>query len=110
MDKKKFVFRYDLADAVFLVDLELFTPEMAKETLTFFYWDYDHEEDPVVEVLKKYALRVFLVGFGTGHKEVVRKWDEEGFAPIDGSLGVELVDFSDYQFLEDNLEMEVYDV
>jgi hypothetical protein len=54
---KHYTFDYNIYDAqaTFKVDTEKFTPEMAQSTLDFFTWDndYDEEEDPVDEVMKK---------------------------------------------------------
>lgn len=113
MAKKRFKFNYDWnkAEVVFEVDLEKFTPELANETLGFFLWDYDKEEDPVYEVLKKYAAEVLRIS-NTNQTAagIVRMWDQEGFAPINGEMGITLVEFEGFEFDGDDLEMEVIDV
>lgn len=110
MAKKIYKFDYDYASLEFEIDLEKFTPELAKETLEFFLWDYDREADPIDEVLKKYALRAFLIGMGKSCKGCINRWDEEGFAPIDGSHGIRLIEYTDFEFMENSLTMEVKDV
>ena len=54
---KKYSFNYNSFDASaeFVVDLEKFTPELARSTLDFFTWRYDEDADPIDEVMKKYA-------------------------------------------------------
>lgn len=110
MAKKTYKFTYGFAQAelAFEVDTEKFTPELANETLDFFSWDYDEEADPVDEVLKKYALEVLRVGSPRqSAKGIVRMWDQEGFATIDGEMGITLIDYDGFEFLENDLEMEV---
>jgi hypothetical protein len=113
MSKKLFEFTYDYgkAELSFEVDLEKFTPEMAYETLTFFSWDYDHEGDPVEEVMKKYALEALRVSSdNTWVRSIIANWSQEGFGPIDGTIGVTLKEFNAFKYDEDDLEMEVSDV
>lgn len=110
MAKRIYKFDYDYASLEFEIDLEKFTPELAKETLNFFLWDYDHEADPIDEVLKKYALQAFFVGMGYNCYGCISNWNEEGFAPIDGSFGIKLVEYSSFEFIDNSLTMEVRDV
>jgi hypothetical protein len=109
MAKKKYTFNYDfsIAEVVFMVDLEKFTEEMAQETLDFFSWDYDHDADPIDEAMKKYALEVLRISGDRHASSIVKSWCQEGFAPIDNSFGIELIDFTGFEFDADNLEMEV---
>lgn len=110
MGKKKYKFSYGLgqAELVFEVDSEKFTNELAQETLDFFAWEYDQDEDPVDEVLKKYALEVLRFGSPRASaKGIVRMWNQEGFAPINGEFGVTLIEYEGFEFLEHDLEMEV---
>ncbi len=111
MAKKKYLFCFSYGQGLveFDIDLEKFTPEVAQETLDFFLWDYDHEEDPISEVVKKYALRVFKMGSGYSAIGVIRHWDEEGFAKIDGSMGILLTEYEQLD-VEDCIELEVSDV
>lgn len=115
MAKKHVSFNYDWhkAEVVFEVDLEKFTPELALMTLKFFSWDYDDEADPVYEVLKKYALEVLIYLSERGFHSVdsVRKeFNPEGFGKIDGSIGILLLDYEEFNFDAEDLEMEVTDV
>jgi hypothetical protein len=113
MSKKLFKFTYDFfkAELTFEVDLEKFTPEMANETLTFFSWIYDHEGDPIEEVMKKYALETLRVSADkTWVRSIIANWSQEGFGPIDGTIGVTLREFSAFNYDQDDLYMEVEDV
>jgi len=115
MAKKRYLFNYDFhkAEVFFEVDLEVFTPEMANETLTFFSWDYDHKADPIDEVMKKYAMRVlqFLAEGGFHDVDSVKKkFNKEGFGPIDGTIGIRILDYSEFEFDENDLEIEVSNV
>jgi hypothetical protein len=115
MAKKRYNFNYDYhkAEVSFEVDLDIFTPEYSLETLTFFSWRYDEEADPVDEVMKKYALAVlrFLAEGGFHTVDSVKKdFNEEGFDPIDGTIGITLLAYEEFEFDEDDLEMEVVDV
>ncbi|PRY90612.1 DUF2528 family protein [Mongoliibacter ruber] len=112
MTKKIYSFNYDFytAQLEFEVDLEKFTEEMARETLDFFSWDYDKEADPIDEVLKKYALEVLRVGGDSSDYQIIHSWNQEGFAPIDGSMGIKLTEYSGIDYQENDLEMEVKDV
>lgn len=115
MAKKRYNFNYDFykAEVSFEVDLEVFTPELANETLTFFSWYYDHEADPIDEVMKKYAIRVlqFLAEGGLHSVNSIKNdFNEEGFGRIDGTIGITLLNYEEFEFDEDDLEMEVVDV
>lgn len=109
---KTFKFDYDCceAQAVIKVDTDLFTKEHAQATLDFFDWDYDEENDPVEEVLKKYAIEIIRVA--TKHSlsawGVTREFNhKEGFAKLDGSLGLTLVSVIPYEFDDDKLELTI---
>lgn len=109
---KKFNFDYNTyeADALFEVDTEVFTAEMAKATLDFFTWDYDEENDPIEEVMKKYAIEAIRVAtfnnFNAFGVEMEFR-NKEGFGKIDGSIGIKLIRVNGYEFDDDCLEMEV---
>jgi hypothetical protein len=104
---KKYSFDYDgKATASFTVDTDMFTPEIAKETLTFFVWDYDKEADPVDEVLKKYALRAMYIATCNNYnlQGVTDEFeDQEGFCHVDGRIGIELTEVTGYPFDDDDL-------
>jgi len=107
-----FVYSTHEAEASFKVDTEIFTEEMAKETLEFFAWDndYDHDGDPIDEVLKKYAIEAIWIATRNRYNTlgVTRDFEEnEGFCNIDGSFGIELLHVSGYELDDDALSMTV---
>ena len=89
------------ASASFLVDTEKFTPDMAKELLSFFVWYYDTENDPLDEVMKKYALQAIRFATYNGHNKsgVISDFEEEeGWSRVDGSEGITLTEVTEYEF------------
>ncbi len=109
---KQYTFNYDMyeAKACFKVDTDKFTKELAYATLDFFTWDYDKENDPIDEVMKKYAMEAIRIAtfnnYSTyGVKEAFN--NNEGYAKVDGSMGIELNIVSSYEFDESNLDMTV---
>lgn len=114
MSIKTFNFNYDCyeAGAVFEVDTDVFTSEHAKETLDFFDWYYNGNSDPITEVLKKYAMEAIRVAtkYSFNSKGVISDFDnKEGFARVDGSLGITLLSVTGYEFDEDKLDYTVSD-
>ena len=109
---KKFKFDYDCceAQAVIKVDTDLFTKQHAQTTLDFFTWDYDEDNDPVEEVLKKYAMEIIRVAtkYSFNVSGVTRDFEnKEGFAKLDGSLGLTLVSVIPYELDEEKLELTI---
>lgn len=110
---KKYKFNYDFreATAVFEVDTEKFTVEMANATLEFFTWDYDKEENPIDEVLKKYAMEaIFLATANPWNSTlgIISLFEnKEGYSKLDGSNGIKLIDVEGYEFSEHLLEVEI---
>ena len=109
---KRFDFNYDSyeAGALFKVDTSIFTAEHANATLEFFTWDYDKEADPIEEVMKKYALEAIQIATFNNYNEhgVISEFeDNEGFARIDGSLGITLISVQRYEFGSDDLVMTI---
>jgi hypothetical protein len=109
---KKYSFDYNSgeASACFTVDTDMFTPEVARTTLEFYTWDYDAENDPIDEVLKKYALEVIkiLTTKSCSIEDAKAEFEEyEGFCRLDGSVGIELTKATGYRFDEDYLKMTV---
>lgn len=105
-----FTYGFHEATVTFEVDTEKFTPEVAKSTLEFFRWDYNKEADPVDEVLKKYAIQAIEYSTFNQHNElgVIDDFeDTEGFAPVDGSMGIKLTEVGGYEFHEHELTVEV---
>lgn len=114
MAKKQYDFNYDFfkAQVRLEVDLETFTVEMANETLTFFHWDYDEEADPIDEVMKKYAMAIIRHTVEKNFHSVSSiksDFSEEGFGPVDGTIGITLISFDGFELNENDLEMEVKD-
>lgn len=109
---KTFKFNYDNheASATFKVDTSIFTEEHAKATLEFFTWDYDEDNDPITEVLKKYAMEAIRVAtrYSYNVRGVISDFkNTEGFANIDGSLGLTLLSVDGYEFDDDKLDYSV---
>lgn len=109
---KTYSFNYDFhkAFADFEVDTKVFTEVVAQETLDFFTWDYDNEENPIDAVLKKYALEVIHEATSNNYNThgVISAFDnKEGFCRLDGSNGIKLTYVEKFEFDEDDLEMKV---
>jgi hypothetical protein len=109
---KTFKFDYDYAEAgaVFKVDTNVFTSDLAKENLQFFTWDYDEDGDPVTEILKKYAMEAIRVATNNSFniKGVVSDFNnKEGFVKLDGTVGLTLVSVRGYEFDDAKLDFEV---
>jgi hypothetical protein len=111
---KKFSFDYRQweATADFKVDTAIFTNEHANATLEFFDWAYDEDNDPIEEVMKKYAREAIKIASFSNMtvSGVIEEFKElEGFAPIDGSLGITLILIDGIDFDEDDLYCKVTD-
>jgi hypothetical protein len=109
---KTYTFDYDFgqAEARFEVNPDKFTAENALETLNFFHWDWDQDEDPIDEVMKKYAMEVIWIATSENKntKGVIDAFmRKEGYCKIDRSSGIELISVSEYEFNPDSLEMTV---
>jgi hypothetical protein len=109
---KNYTFNYNIyeAEACFKVDTEKFDVEMANATLEFFTWDYDKDADPIDEVMKKYALEAIRIATFNNYNlnGVIDEFmNNEGYASVDGSMGISLNVVSGYEFDEDALSMEV---
>jgi hypothetical protein len=109
---KKFKFNYDFheAEAVFEVDTELFTDEHAKLLLEFFSWDYDEYNSLTTELLKKYAMKAIKTAtmYDYNVNGVIRDFkNQEGFAPVDGSIGITLISVYSYEFDYDKLDYNI---
>jgi maleate cis-trans isomerase len=109
---KTFEFNFDCyeAEAVFKVDTDIFTKEIAQETLDFFSWNYNKGNDPITEVLKKYAMESIKLAthYSFNVNGVISEFrDKEGFANIDGSMGLTLVRVEGFEFDYDKLDYEI---
>lgn len=110
--KKRYKFSYHDSDAFacFNVDTDIFTEAMANATLDYYSWHYDHGNNPIDEVLRKYAIEAIkmITRYGYTLQGVIRDFeDKEGFARIDGSMGITLTVIRGYEFDEDLLFMDV---
>jgi hypothetical protein len=64
-------------------------------------WDYDENNDPITEVLKKYAMEAIRVAtrYSFNVHGVISDFKlKEGFANVDGSLGLTLISVDGYEF------------
>lgn len=111
MAKITYDYNYDFHEATckFEVDTNVFTKEMAQETLNFFTWEYNKENDPVDEVMKKYAMQVIQTATFESYNVygVISEFeDKEGFCKLDGSTGITLLEVSEFEFYESSLYVE----
>jgi len=84
-----FDYNFHSAECTFKVDLNKFTIEMALNTLEFFSWDYDKDNDPIDEVMMKYAKNCMEKSteyslYGLKNAEF------EGFYTLNGEYGITL--------------------
>jgi Protein of unknown function (DUF2528) len=109
---RHYTFNYNIydAEAKFKVDTEKFTAEIANQTLHFFTWDYNEDEYPIDEVLKKYAMEAIKIATFNNYNVtgVISAFNSnEGYCKVDGSMGIELISVEGYEFDDDELSMEV---
>lgn len=109
--KKKFEYEYDFSQASvkFEVDLEKFDETNALMTLNFFRWKWDRNADPVSEAMKKYAMCCIRIATfdGLNTSGVIKKMNDlEGYAPVDGSMGIKLIYVEGIELDEDLLELK----
>lgn len=112
--KKIYRFDYGTYDAAasFKVDMDVFTKEHALATLEFFAWNYDIFADPIDEVMRKYAMKAITIATFEGYNTfgVIDEFNSlEGFCPIDGSKGIELISVDGYDFDDELLQMDITD-
>lgn len=96
--KKKYKFRYASEYTImFIVDLELFTKEKAKEFLEFYLWDkpIDSDKNIIIEALEKIAIKCFATAcfLDTYSCYFISKEIEnntEAYPLLNGSSGIEL--------------------
>ncbi len=111
---KTYTFDYNLGDAKvsFKVDTSIFTKELAQATLDFFTWDagYDEDEDPIDEVMRKYAIEAIRIATMNwcGVEGVISEFkNKEGYASIDGSMGIQLESIRSYEFDENEMSVSI---
>lgn len=107
--KKIFEYDYDFgeASAKFEVDLEKFDEANALMTLNFFRWKWDRNADPVSEAMKKYAMcciRIATFQRLNTAGVIDEMNDIEGYAQVDGTMGIRLVYVEGIELDEDLLE------
>lgn len=111
---KRYLFSYlHEVDATFEVDTTKFTREAALTFLNFFTWDWDKDEDPIDEAMRKLALAAFKVASGNNYNAfgVANELSEwEAYPLLDGSTGIRILDVDIYEFNTDELDMEVKEV
>lgn len=106
----RITYNYYEAETTFKVDTEKFTEEIAKQTLDFYSWEYNKNNNPIDEALKKYAIQAIKFATYNDYNTlgVIREFeDTEGFANVDGSMGIQLIDVEPYEFDEDNLDITI---
>lgn len=108
--KKLYKFEYDYWwDVEFEVDLDIYTKEIALETLDFFCWKYNKDNNPVDEALKKIAIECLALSVrGLSVYEMMYEFRYlEGFPDIDGKDGIKLRYIDNFKFSEDELTLEI---
>lgn len=108
---KTYEYEYDCGEATasFQVDTEVFTEKHAQDTLGFFSWNFDEENDPIDEVMKKYALEAIRMATINNHNisGVKRDFDNlEGFYNIDGKYGITLIYVEGLEFKDHLLDIK----
>ena len=105
----KRVFDIDYAgvgNIIIIVDLDKFTEDDAKMCLEFFRWDdfVDYEGDLMFEYMKKLSIVCFQNGMGKSLYGLIEEMKGmEGYPPLDGTVGIEIVTFYAYEFEEEEL-------
>lgn len=110
MNIKKYKFDYGMQDAFvhFDVDVDIFTEQIAKETLDFFKWEVepDYENCLIEEALKKYARMMIIIGAfrNISLNQIISEFNElEGYCPLDGTYGITCTLFEGHDFDENEL-------
>lgn len=107
---KTYKFQYDYwCDIIFEVDTDKYTEELALATLEFFYWTWNNQNDPIIEVLKKISIQCLSLSLdGYSVLGIIDEFDnKEGFPKLDGSNGLTLVRIDDFELNENNLSLEI---
>lgn len=109
---RRFYYNYSTGDAEvsFLIDDSIFTKDMAIGMLEFFTWDYDKEADPIDEIMKKIAIKCISIATAESYNVygVISEFEDlEGFARLDGSAGILLIDIAEYEFEERDLDLKI---
>lgn len=105
-----FDYYFGEARSVIEVDKDKFTAKDAKVMLEFFCWSYDKSGDLIEEYLKKLAIQTIKVATegDWNTKGTINAMDNmEGWPPLDGSVGLKLLDVTGYEFSEDELSFDI---
>ena len=105
---KTYIFDYDFSKACceFQVDLEKFTKKSAQITLDFFTWDYDQDNDPIDEVMIKYALNILHESHSYDLKMLKDNFFE-GYYPVNGDYGILLTRLDEFEYDEKDLKVTI---
>ena len=103
---------YDSGEATAFidVDLEMFTEEMAKDTLDFFGWEYG--EDPRYESVKRHGIEAIFESTKSNlnTEGIIECFSinsvKEGFFPLDGKYGLTLINVDGYDLDESLFEIK----
>lgn len=108
--KKRYKLEYDWAAAMIVdVDDEILTPEALKDWNDF--WGGSEERaaepgGPLLPLLKKMYLEAifYSVAYSNGTRDL-KEGRVEGFPPMDGSCGITILSFDEFEF--DKSEVDV---
>lgn len=112
---KNIKFTHNSTEVEFKLDTELFTKEHAIITLDFYSYDYDEdaeEEELIIEVLKKYAIAIITLAtlYSLNANNIISAFEDQrfdGFAKLDGSIGLTLLSVTPYNFEEIDFSVEI---
>lgn len=107
---KTYKFQYDYwCNIIFEVDTDKYTEELALATLEFFYWSWNNQNDPIIEVLKKISIQCLSLSLDEYNTYGIKEEfdNKEGFPKLDGSDGLTLVRIDDFELNEDNLSLKI---
>jgi len=106
-----FFYNQTSGKASFEVDTTIFTEEKAKDSLAVMGSFYSKDSDPIVEVLKKYAMQAIKIA--TKDDMSTNQIAQElsmypGFFNINGNSGITLTNVEGVKFVDCNLEYIPY--
>lgn len=109
---KYYKFTYDNDAVVTFKVNEKILKEKDVKLMIDFFWSSDniHEDSHLEFLLKKYALQIISISSDFNlNLEGVKSWfkEHEGYMPIDGSFGIELVDLLHHELDETLLKLTI---
>lgn len=105
--KYKIEYGFLVWDCIIEFNTTLFTLENVNEYLNFFSWSYNKLNDPYEEYAKKIAFKIIAESDILNKKGIINLFEsEEGFPRLDGSSGVLLVSCDNWEFNEEEFEIE----